>query len=315
MKNRFLPIISLCIGIVCMISSCGKTDDGTGLSASVDFSMEFLSQTRAPEALDTNSYTAKVYMFKEESSGSNRFVYHGEQTITSSNLTVGGLVSGTKYRFVFLAIPKRQQPSLPTFTSTRPEYINAVATYLSGTQTGNEIFRNIFTFTASVNLSRYSIVLTRQNGALQIRINNSDGFIRSVKLEVASQSAMYLNDGTGGQVITSGNAISLSKSAQPYWTSDYRISINVLPTEDITGKGQLTLTYYNGRSAVYSLKSTSGRIPIYPNQITWLVMGRDCHYGGNDNDSEAESRTIFGDMQKSDMNTSIGHDEDSCIEF
>ena len=245
--------------------------------------------------MNPSAYTAKVYIFKEESSGSNHFIYSGEQNITGNSLTVAGLVPATKYRFVFLAIPKNQQPALPNFNSSKPVYTNALATYISGSQTTNELFRNILSFTATVNLNTYTIVLTRQNGALQIRLDNTNGKIKTVKLEVMSQQQIYLHDGMGGQVLTSGTNITLTKSERPSKTSDYRIGINILPIEDLTNKGRLTITQSNGQQKVYTLKSSSGRIPVYPNQITWIVLNEGCH---NQDDAESNdgAATISSEM-------------------
>lgn len=83
---------------------------------------------------------------------------------------------------------------------------------------------------------------------------------------------MLFQDGTGGKVLSEGSPVQLSKSEIPPVTDNYRISINLLPLEDLTGKGRLTLTHVDGTETVYELKSTSGSIPIYPNQITWLVL-------------------------------------------
>ncbi len=281
------------VGIVATFSSCEKIPADTNALLQASFNIALQTQTRAPESINPNMYTAKVYMFKEETSGSNRFVYSGEQSITSSSLNVSGLLPATKYRFVFLAIPKNQQPTLPNFTTTKPSYTNALANYISGSQTENELFRNILSFTATVNLNAFSIVLTRQNGALQIRLNNSNGKIKTAKLEVTSSSQMYLNDGTGGEVLSSGTNISLSKSERPLKTNDYRISINVLPTGDLTGKGRLTITQSNGSQTIYNLQSSSGRIPIYPNQITWIVLGNSYYEDEEDNSIDDENSVIY----------------------
>lgn len=287
------------IGLVAGSVSCSEPDGPAAPAAQVEFDVALQAPTRAPEALDPTVYSAKVYQFREETPGSGRYVYSGEQALTGGSLSLGGLVVGTAYRFVFLAVPKKQQPALPDCTSTRPAYSDATATYLSGVQTSNEIFRSILSFKASAGSSSYSVVLTRQNGALQIRLDNTYGEIKTVKLEVAGLPKICFNDGTGGQVIATGSEIQLSKSERPSRTSDYRISINLLPVEDLTGKGRLTLTYLLGQQRVYSLGSTSGRIPIYPNQITWLVLDEPCTErvnddGGDRSVSAAAGRTAFG---------------------
>ena len=140
------------------------------------------------------------------------------------------------------------------------------------------------------------MVLTRQNGALQIRLDNTYGEIKTVILEAAGLSKIYFNDGTGGRVIATGSEIQLSKSDRPSRTSDYRISINLLPVEDLTGKGRLTLTYSWGLQRVYSLRSTSGRIPIYPNQITWLVLDEACSGNADENGSGGDLSVSAGPL-------------------
>lgn len=260
------------IGLLVIFASCERGTEIPEPSLQVTFDLTLQSSTRTPQNLNPSTHTAKVYMFREETSGSGRYVYSGEQSITGSSLTIGGLLPATNYRFVFLAVPRNQQPALPVLTSLRPAYTEALATYVSGTQTANEVFRHILGFTASASQNTFSVVLTRQNGALQIRLDNSDGKIKTVKLEVESAPQLYLQDGSGGQVLTSGTPVTLSKSEKPSKTSDYRISICVLPTSDLTGKGRLTITRTNNVQTVYSLRSTAGRIPVYANQITWIVL-------------------------------------------
>lgn len=279
-NNANVPIMKttitriLCwLGMLAGFSSCEKTLEGTEPSLQAHFDLTLESQTRAPQNLNTSTHTAKVYMFREETSGSGRYVYSGEQNLTGSSLTVSGLQAFVKYRFVFLAIPRNQQPALPNFTSTRPSYTDALAAYVSGTQSSNEVFRHILNFTATTNLNSFTVVLTRQNGALQIRLDNSNGKIRNVKLEVESAPQMYLQDGSGGQVLTTGTPVTLTKSERPSKTGDYRISIYLLPSSDLTGKGRLTITLSDNSRTIYSLRSTSGRIPVHANQITWIVLG------------------------------------------
>ncbi len=289
MNNANEPIMKttitliLCwIGMLAGFSSCEKGAELPEPSLQVRFDLTLESRTRAPQNLNTSTHTAKVYMFREETPGSGRYVYSGEQNLTGSSLTVGGLLPSTKYRFVFLAIPRNQQPALPTLTTQRPAYTDALAAYVSGTQTANEVFRNTLSFTATANLNTYTIVLTRQNGALQILLDNSDGKIKNVKLEVESAPQMYLHDGSGGQVLTAGTPVTLTKSEKPAKTNDYRITIYVLPTSDLTGKGRLTITLSNNSQTVYTLRSTSGRIPVHANQTTWIVLSdTSCSMGSD----------------------------------
>ena len=122
------------IGLAAGSVSCGVPDDPAAPAVQVEFDVALQAPTRAPEALDPTVYSAKVYLFREETPGGGRYVYSGEQTLTGGSLSLGGLTAGTAYRFVFLAVPKRQQPALPDCTSTRPAYSDATATYLSGVQ-------------------------------------------------------------------------------------------------------------------------------------------------------------------------------------
>lgn len=271
MKTTILHILCW-LGIAAGFSSCEKLPEGTAPSLQVRINLALESQTRTPQNLNTSTHTAKVYMFREETSGSGRYVYSGEQSLTGSSLTVGGLLPSVKYRFVFLAIPRNQQPALPNFTASRPSYTDALAAYVSGSQTANELFRQLLDFTATTNLNTLAVVLTRQNGALQLRLDNSDGKIKQVKLEVESAPQMYLQDGGNGQVLTAGAPVILTKSEKPSKTNDYRISVCLLPTNDLTGRGRLTITLSNNSQTVYTLRSTAGRIPVYANQITWIVL-------------------------------------------
>ena len=252
--------------------ACQQSDEGEIRTCKVQFDLSLEAQTRAPQEIDFNEYTVYLYVFDAETS-----LYVQTFAITSSIFTVTGLEKNTAYRGVFLAIPKGQQPDLPSFADM---YETSTMQYLAGNQTGQEVFRNILNFSTNNELTSYNIVLTRQNGAIQIRMSNADGSIRNVRLETEGLPIMFFHDGTGGKVLSEGTPVQLSKSEIPPLTDNYRISINLLPTEDLTGKGRLTLTLVDGIETVYDLKSTSGSIPIYPNQITWLVL-RGTGDGGN----------------------------------
>lgn len=267
MKHGILFQILL-IGWALAVSSCEKSVDIPEASRSVRFQLSLDAQTKTPQRLDLESYTAKLYTFKETST--DEFVFANEQEIVSTTITVSELDRNTRYKFVFLATPKGQQPALPNLVGGL--YTDALMQYLEGNQSGQEVFRNILTLSSADVIDSYSIVLTRQNGAIQIRMSHTDGTIKSVKLEVEGMPEMFFHDGTGGKVLTQGTAVTLSKSEQPPVTDDYRISINLLPTEDLTNRGTLTLSLMDGTKQVYSLKSTLGTIPIYPNQVTWLLL-------------------------------------------
>lgn len=265
MKSVFwfhLLLIGLCLGNVSCRKPAAETDD----PRRIRFDLSLDSRTRAPQEIDFNVYTVRLYVF-EASETSTACTQVME--ISSRTFTVSGLSRQTPYRFVFLAIPKGQQPELP---ATVGSYETAEMQYLSGNQPDQEVFRSLLTLDTSDDIDSYSIVLTRQNGAIQIRMSNADGTIRNARLEVEGLPTMLLQDATGGKVLSAGDPVLLSKSEAPSVTDNYRIGINLLPTEDLTGRGQLTLTHIDGTETVYELKSTSGTIPVYPNQITWLVL-------------------------------------------
>lgn len=260
---------TLLLGLAVGCSACRQPDGEPTGERRIRFELTLDARTRAPQALDTEQYAARLYLFREETA--DRYVAAGTMEITGEALTVGGLDPGVSYRFVFLAIPRSQQPALPMLADGTA-YTEAAMTYLAGNQPGQEVFRAIQTFTAADDAATRSVVLTRQNGAIQIRLGNADGSVRNARLEVEALPEMLLQDGTGGQVLSQGAAVALAKSEQPAVTSDYRIAVNLLPAEDITGQGALVLTLADGTEQRYTLRSTSGTIPIYPNQITWLVL-------------------------------------------
>lgn len=291
MKSVFSYVI-LHIAIAALFVSCTKEQNDHVDSLQVQFNIALQPQTRAAEQFNPNTHTAKAYLFKESTPESGQYTYVSESAITGNNLTLQGLQSSVSYRIVFLAIPRWQQPSLPNLTISRPNYTDAMASFISSnTATSNEIFRNILSFTASTSIStqQHTVVLTRQNGAIQIRVNNIEGKIRTVKLDVQCRPQIYFNDNASGMVLTTGGVITLSKSERPSKIKDSRITINILPAEDITGKGRLTVTHTNGWQRVYDLVSTSGSIPIYPNQITWLTFNEDDDDGCDGSHDEESS--------------------------
>ena len=287
LKIRLLSLLALLL----VLSSCDNEWNHPDVSAdktAVGFSLFLNPQTRAPQDLDLAVYSAKVYVFKESTANSDRFEYLKEEEITSCTFTITDLEAGTRHRFVFMALPKGQTPELPSLAAAAPAYTaeESKLAYINANQTGHEIFRKILTVTPqadSESTSKHSIVLTRQNGALQVRMSNASGELTSVKLEVEGMPEMYLHDGTGGKVITKGTPQQLSKEETPAAVKDYRITVNLLPAEDVTDKGKLTLTYAGGTVEVYDLTSTQGGIPIYPNQVTWLTLSGTGGDGGDGN--------------------------------
>lgn len=264
MKHGILFRMLLFSWVTTVPFACQQPDEDGAMTCKVQFNLSLEAQTRAPQEIDFGEYAVSLYVFDAETS-----LCVQSLAITSSSFTVTGLEKNTTYRGVFLAIPEGQQPALPLSAST---YETSTLQYIDGNRTDQEVFRNILNFSTDDEITSYSIILTRQNGAIQIRMSNADGAINNARLEVEGLPVMLFQDGTGGKVLSEGNPVQLSKSETPPVTDNYRISINLLPLEDLTGKGRLTLTHVDGTETVYELKSTSGSIPIYPNQITWLVL-------------------------------------------
>lgn len=284
MKYSVFKFLGICFAFICCMA-CGDETDNAALSREVHFEIALNALSRAPQDVDFNQYSVKVYVFKQEGPGD--YVAVKEQEVMASSFTIDGLMPKTAYRYVFLAIPRTQTPALPAVVAGMP-YAGVTMSYVTGNQTGNEVFRNILTCPSDDEVTSYPIVLTRQNGAIEVRLNNADGAIKTVTLEAKGFSDMYFDDGENGKVFSSGEEITFSSTKEPGLTADFRIRINLLPMEDLTGKGKLTLTYTDGSVKEYPLTSTSGGIPIYPNQVTWLVLsgtggggGFDVHFGEN----------------------------------
>lgn len=266
MKSGFFQRILFVVSMSAALFACRQSGYGPSGMTQIHFELAVDVLTRAPQEVDFGKYSVRLYVFKagETSSPCSKIM-----DITGSSFTVDGLERNTVYRCVFLAIPKGQLPSLPADATY---YETAVMQYLDGNQPDQEVFRNTLTFSTADDITSYSIVLTRQNGAVQIRMGNADGSVSQVTLEAEGLPDMLFQDATGGKVLSSGEPVQLSKSDNPAVSDDFRISINLLPTEDLTGKGRLKLKFVDGTEQVYELKSTSGTIPVYPDQITWLVL-------------------------------------------
>lgn len=284
MKKHLLSA-SLVAMLAACLTSCSSDIDGVSLheSASVAFTIGLDPQTRAVQTLNPDNYDTKMYLYEgyDEKDGTVSYSYKNEIDVRSNLITVDDLNTKTKYKAVFLAVPKGQQPSLPVLRDmdATPAYTAATAQYINGdaTETDKHIFRSILSFTASASTGSQSTVLTRQNGALEVRIRNMKD-MTSVKLHVKGHTTMLLNDGTGGQVITEGEPVALSKTVTERLTaSEVRVKINLLPQEDITDKAgkdnYLEIVTSNGETTRYPIKSDHAMIPIYPNQVTWLTLG------------------------------------------
>ena len=290
--RRYLLLTSAVAVLMGCLSSCSSEEESLPIpeTNSVTFSIGIDAQTRAAQALDVTAYDAKMYLFKEQEAddGTLSYSYKDEVVITddilhkSNYLTIDGLDVGKKYKAVFLARPKSQTPDLPTFSTTKPSpsYKEAIVQYISNNETDKDIFRSIVSFVASPDMETQRTVLTRQNGALEVRLKNLTG-IKSLKLHALGHQWMFLEDGTGGMVITDGDdkRVALEKNMGEEEIlqnpQDVRIRLNILPQENITSKTNddfyLEVEIGN-ETKKYPIKSDHEMIPIYPNQVTWLTL-------------------------------------------
>lgn len=283
--SRYFLLKCMAIALAGVLSSsCSSESDPLSESekASASFYVGLDVQTRAAQSLNLANYDAKMYLYEGHDNGNGSVGYSQirEITLTDNQFTVENLNTKSDYKAVFLAVPKGQQPELPQLygEDVVPSYETATARYINGNEneTDKHIFRSILSFRPSVSTGTQSTILTRQNGALEIRIMGISG-MTSVTLHVGGHTAMLLNDGTGGQVITSGEKVVLSKTVtEGLGASEVRVRINLLPTEDITDAAgtdnYLEITTADGTTK-YPIKSDHTMIPIYPNQVTWLTLG------------------------------------------
>lgn len=286
------------------LSSCSSEEESLPIpeTNSVTFSIGIDAQTRAAQALNVDVYDAKMYLFeeKEADDGTLSYSYKNEVEITTSVLTIGGLTEGKKYKAVFLARRSGQTPELPTLTANRPAYKVAVAQYIDAQdeedeKTDKDIFRSIVSFKPDHDNTSYHTVLTRQNGALEVRIQNMTD-MTSVKLHIKGHKEMLLHDGTGGEVITDGDGVELSKTMTDGLTEpEVRIRIKLLPQENIKDESgtdnYLEITYNDEKTIRYPIDSDHWRIPIFPNQVTWLTLKGKTNNGdggGDDGDDDGD---------------------------
>lgn len=282
----------------CLSSSCSSEEESLPQheTTSATFSIGIDAQTRAKEPLSTAEYNAKMYLFEgKEENGTISYSYNREVEITQNDITDGlkidGLAPDKKYKAVFLARSKEESLALPTFSESKPSYNEAKVDYINNAQTDWNIFRSVESFVAG---ETKTTVLTRQNGALEVRLKNLTG-VTSLTLHAKGHKTMYLQDGTGGMVITDGDdtrvdlATSLEK--EDIKSQEVRIRLNLLPQEDITSstieEGFYLELSVGNTSYTYPIKSDQKPIPIYPNQVTWLTLGSldgffDVHFGEED---------------------------------
>lgn len=303
--SRYSLFTCMTIALACVLpSSCSSDSDPLSETekASASFYVGLDVQSRAAQSLNLANYDAKMYLYEGRDNGDGSIGYSQvrEITLTDNRITVEDLNTKNDYKAVFLAVPKGQKPELPSLYNADivPAYEVATTRYINGSEdeTDKHIFRSILSFRPSVSTGAQSTILTRQNGALEVRIRNMEG-MTSVKLHVKGHTAMYLNDGTGGQVITDGEPVALSKIVtEGLGASEVRVRINLLPQEDITDAdgtdNYLEITTAEGTTK-YPIKSDHEMIPIYPNQVTWLTLGNgtgdfDVSFSGNINLEDEE---------------------------
>ncbi len=300
-RMKIYYYMTLWLTFLGLASACSsETDEATEPeTTAVSFHVAMNIETRAEHPLDPGAYTAKLYLYERRQAGEKvGYTKVQEINVNSDKLTINNLVTKKQYKAVFLAVPSTQTtPALPDFTNgTAPAYDQAIATYINGQpdEIGKDIFRSIIDFTAQAAGNPLNTVLTRQNGAVEIRLLNQKD-LKSVELHVNGHTEFYLHDGTGGQVITEGTPVALVNTitdANILNASEVRIRINLLPLEDLTdGNGTnnyLVVTTGTG-TIKYPLKSGHPTIPVYPNQITWLTLGSkdnsefDVSFSGNIN--------------------------------
>lgn len=274
MRQNVITRLSFCFMLVMSLFACDKSSEvlqeNGEVSISISSGIEQAS-SRAVVAYPQTGYKGKYYVYKSDGS----YLSGGE---LASVLTIDGLTSGQEYKVVLLAVPSGQANEITTgSTESDPSYNEAKTQYQGdGTQYGYEIFRDVLTIRPTVSNTDFNAVLTRQNGAIEIRIRNMQ--LQQVTLQVNGTQYMYFNDGTGGEVI-SDTELTLTRTftSDQLTSSETRIRINMLPQEDITDDNGdtnfLKITTTSGTETTYPLKSSKGSIPIYPNQVTWLTLG------------------------------------------
>lgn len=270
--SRLSFLFILVISLLACDNNRGVLQESGDVSISISSGIEQAS-SRAVVAYPQNVYKGRYYVYNSDGS----YLSEGE---LASVLTIDGLTSGKEYKVVLLAVPSGQQYGITTGgTESVPSYDYAKTQYQGvETQYGYEIFRDVLTIKPTVSNTDFNAVLTRQNGAIEIRIRNMQ--LQEVTLQVNGTQYMYFNDGTGGEVISETELLlTRTLTSEQLISSETRIRINLLPQEDITAKtgtttadNKLVIKTEKGETT-YPLKSSEGSIPIYPNQVTWLTLG------------------------------------------
>lgn len=265
---------------------------------SVTVNLGMNEATRAAVNYKPEVYSGRYYLYVDNDleDGAN-YVYDREGELNSDALVLTDLLVGASYKLVLMATPFGQKPAVPTpeeMGDVQYPYEEQTIPYLNNVETSEpekaNIYRDILTFTASSSTGEQNAVLTRQNGAVEVRIKNRK--MKKVELFVNGTRTIYLNDGTGGQVLSEDEfPLSAMMEEDDVNKTEVRIRVNLLPQENIaadagkdspvndpdidTSQNRLEITGIDGTLEKIDLKSDQGAIPVYPNQITWLTLGND----------------------------------------
>lgn len=275
--------MAVLLGTAVLLAACNAEnpeDNRQTEYASVTVNLAMNASTRAAVTYNPETKPGRYYLYQLQEN--NVYGYVKEGVLSGSQLNLDELEPLSDYKLVLLAAPVGQHPEPIVSGDIIPPYESAFIPYLDqdNVSTTNEIFRDILTFQASTAAGNQNAVLTRQNGAVEVRIKNREN-MQKVTLSVASPVYMALNDGTGGMVLQPEGRpetvdVTTSVTGDDLNKTEVRIKVYVLPQEDIAGKGTLTIEYSDGsETETIPLKSDQGVIPVYPNQVTWLTLGND----------------------------------------
>lgn len=273
--------MAVLFGMAGLLAACNvenPEDNRQNEYASVTVNLAVDASTRAAVTYNPEAKPGRYYLYKLQEG--NVYGYVDEGRLSGPQLNLEELEPSSDYKLVLLAAPVQQKPEPIVSGDVIPTYESAFIPYLdnSNVSATNEIFRDILTFKASTAVGDLNAVLTRQNGAVEVRIKNRKN-MQKVTLSVPSPVYMALNDGTGGMVLqpegmTETVDVTTSVTGDELNKTEVRIKVYVLPQEDIAGKGTLTIEYSDGsETETIPLKSDQGVIPVYPNQVTWLTLG------------------------------------------
>lgn len=306
MKTRHL-YHNLLVALIacCSFTACNNEVATVGTeecTVRVNLSMEEPDGvSRAVQAYDAVDFPGRYYLYN----ASGDYVTSGN--LESNSFTLEDFPVGEEATLVLLASPNGNSVNLPT--EVNEAYNNATLVYQQGTGYNStnitkDVYRDIIRIKPQIGINEVNAVLTRQNGALEIRIKNMN--IKSATLQLNGTQTMYFNDGTGGQVLSKDKVTLTNNMEELSGKNDIRIRINLLPQEDITtgntandpnistSENKLTITDADGKEKKYDIKSNQGTIPIYPNQITWLTLN------GDDGDGEFTVSFSKGDINLED---------------